>query len=160
MLFKYHLLNFICNYSLSAVTNLVLTFFANSLFFSKLFSCSFLLVLLFLLKIFRLQCLHLHLDYPLVWWSQVFAANRTPLCASVKLRKNCCYWDLFWGGLVTSASGAGKWRQQQMREVLQELPSNKCDEKCSFLPVSYAPKWSLCKEISNWLIWVDGQRDI
>lgn len=42
-----------------------------------------------------------------------FAANRTPLCASVKLRENCCYWDLFSGCLVTSGSRAGKWGREQ-----------------------------------------------
>ena len=65
------------------------------------------------------------------WMKPDFSANRTPLCASVKLRKNC-YWDLFWGCLVASASRAGKWWRQQVGELLRELPSNKHDEKCPF----------------------------
>lgn len=61
-----------------------------------------------------------------------FATNRTPLCASVKLRKNCSYWDLFWGCLVTSASRAGKWGRQRVGEILPELPCNQSGEKCPF----------------------------
>lgn len=132
----------------------------NSLLSTKPFGCSLPLVLLFLFKIFRLQVFVLVFEIASCLMKPGFAANRTPFCASVKLRRNCCYWDLFWGCLVTSGSRAGKWGRQQVGELCESCLWEAWGNRLPFLPVPCPRKYCLCKVITNQLIWFDGQRDV